>query len=126
RRASSRTSARPKTPSSRRSCTRTTPSCRAATTPSGPAITSSSSARARRPTASASTSCKDPTDAPAATMRFPLVLHVCGIIVRPFAAVFLAPLLVAVGSGEYGDAVGFALAATATAVVGQALWQLGG
>ncbi len=59
-------------------------------------------------------------------MRFPLVLHVCGIIVRPFAAVFLAPLLVAVGSGEYGDAVGFALAATATAVVGQALWQLGG
>lgn len=59
-------------------------------------------------------------------MRFSLVFHVCGVIVRPFALMFLAPLLVAFGSGEYRDALGFLLAGAASAVVGQALWQVGG
>lgn len=59
-------------------------------------------------------------------MRLSLVLHVCGVIVRVFALVFLVPLVVAAANGETWDATGFALAGVVTVVVGQAMWLAGG
>jgi trk system potassium uptake protein len=59
-------------------------------------------------------------------MRFSLVVHVCGLIVRVFGAVFLAPLAVAVLYGEYRDAAGFGVAGVATAVIGQLMRRAGG
>lgn len=59
-------------------------------------------------------------------MRFSLVFHVGGVIVRVFATMFLAPLVVALGYGEWHDAIGFGVAAVVTAVVGQLMRRAGG
>jgi len=59
-------------------------------------------------------------------MRFSLVFHVCGVIVRVFATMFLLPLGVALGYGEVRDAMGFALASAVTAIVGQLMRKAGG
>lgn len=59
-------------------------------------------------------------------MRFSLVAHVCGAIVRVFGVVFAAPLAVALLYGEYGDAVGFAVAAAVTVVLGHLMRRAGG
>jgi trk system potassium uptake protein TrkH len=59
-------------------------------------------------------------------MRLPLVLHVCGVLVRPFGAMFAVPLLVALHYGEYHPARGFAVAGVVTVAVGHLLRRAGG
>src|SRR5688572_20471567 len=59
-------------------------------------------------------------------MRFSLVVHVTGLIVRVFGLIFLAPVLVALRYAEYGDAIGFALMAGVTVAIGQAMRLAGG
>jgi trk system potassium uptake protein TrkH len=59
-------------------------------------------------------------------MRFSLVVHVTGLIVRVFGLMFLAPMLVALYYAEYGDGIGFALMAGVTVAVGQAMRLAGG
>lgn len=59
-------------------------------------------------------------------MRFSLVVHVIGLIVRVFGLMFLAPLGVALLYGEYPDAVGFAIATVVTCVVGHFMRRAGG
>jgi trk system potassium uptake protein len=59
-------------------------------------------------------------------MRFSLVVHVIGLIVRPFGAMFLAPLAVAVLYGEYLDAIGFAIVTVFTCSVGHLMRRAGG
>jgi len=51
-------------------------------------------------------------------MRYALVVHVCGVIVRMFGAMFAVPLAVALGYGETHDAIGFAAAAVVTVALG--------
>ncbi len=59
-------------------------------------------------------------------MRFSLVVHVCGVIVRVYALMFLAPMLVALLYGEHHDALGFAVAAIVTVSLGHAMRRAGG
>lgn len=59
-------------------------------------------------------------------MRYSLVVHLCGVLIRMFGVVFAAPLAVAVGHGEFRDAVGFAVAAVVTLGLGQLMRQAGG
>ena len=59
-------------------------------------------------------------------MRFSLVLHVIGLIVRVFGLMFLAPVAVAIIYGEYRDAIGFVLTALATSLTGQLMVGAGG
>ncbi len=58
-------------------------------------------------------------------MRLPIVLHLIGVILRVFGAIFLAPLLVALWYGERNDAVGFVVAAITAAVFGEAMRRAG-
>lgn len=59
-------------------------------------------------------------------MRLSLVVHVCGLIVRVFGLMFLAPLALALYYGEYRDAQGFALTAVVTVAIGHAMRLAGG
>lgn len=59
-------------------------------------------------------------------MRFSLVAHVCGLIVRVFGLMLLVPLALAVAHGEHSDAIGFAVTAAITVVIGQAMRLAGG
>jgi trk system potassium uptake protein TrkH len=59
-------------------------------------------------------------------LRFSLVVHVIGLIVRVFALMFLAPLIAALIYGEYVDAAGFAAAAVFTGAVGHLMRRAGG
>lgn len=59
-------------------------------------------------------------------MRFSLVIHVIGLIVRVFGLMFLAPVVVAIIYAEYRDALGFGLTALATALSGQLMVGAGG
>jgi trk system potassium uptake protein TrkH len=59
-------------------------------------------------------------------MRFSLVLHVIGLIVRVFGLMFLAPVAVALLHGEYLDAIGFSVATVFTGAVGHLMRRAGG
>ncbi len=59
-------------------------------------------------------------------MRFSLVVHVTGLIVRVFGVMFSAPMLVALYYAEYGDAIGFAIMAGVSVSIGQAMRLAGG
>lgn len=59
-------------------------------------------------------------------MRLSLVVHVTGLVVRPFGLMFLAPLAVALMYGESLDAAGFALATVFTSAVGHLMRRAGG
>lgn len=59
-------------------------------------------------------------------MRFSLVVHVIGVLVRVFGLMFLAPLAVALIYGEYRDAIGFGIATVATSGAGHLMRQAGG
>ena len=59
-------------------------------------------------------------------MRYSLVVHVCGVLVRIFSVMFLAPLAVAMYYGEHSDGVGFAIAAAISAVLGHVMRRAGG
>jgi trk system potassium uptake protein TrkH len=59
-------------------------------------------------------------------MRLSVVIHVIGILVALFGPMFLAPASVALYYAEYGDAVGFALAAAATILLGAVMRRSGG
>jgi trk system potassium uptake protein TrkH len=59
-------------------------------------------------------------------MRFSLVVHVIGLLVRVFGLMFLAPVAVAVYYGERRDAVGFAVALVLTSAIGHGMRQAGG
>jgi len=58
-------------------------------------------------------------------MRLPVVLHIVGVILRVFGAIFLAPLAVALLYGEPTDAVGFGLAAVVAGLVGELMRRAG-
>jgi len=58
-------------------------------------------------------------------MRYSLVVHVCGVLVRLFGGMFLAPLAVALYYREFEDAAGFAVAAIVTLVVGHLMRRAG-
>lgn len=59
-------------------------------------------------------------------MRFSLVLHVIGLLVRVFGLMFLAPLAVALYYGERSDAMAFAVSAVVTSLAGQIMRHAGG
>lgn len=59
-------------------------------------------------------------------MRVSLVVHVIGVIVRVFGLMLLAPAAVALGYGEYRDAIGFVVSAAATCATGQVMRYAGG
>ena len=59
-------------------------------------------------------------------MRFSLVVHVTGLIIRVFGMMYSAPMLVALYYAEYGDAIGFALMAGVSVSIGQAMRLAGG
>jgi len=59
-------------------------------------------------------------------MRYSLVVHLCGVLIRLFGAMFLAPLAVAVYYGESSDAVGFAVAGVTTVIIGHLMRLAGG
>ena len=59
-------------------------------------------------------------------MRFSLVVHVIGLIVRVFGLMFLAPLVVCLLYGEHRDAIGFAIVTVVTALTGHLMRQAGG
>jgi trk system potassium uptake protein TrkH len=59
-------------------------------------------------------------------MRLSLVFHVCGLVVRVFGLMFLAPLALALLYREFNDAVGFTLAMVITVTVGQMMRLAGG
>jgi trk system potassium uptake protein TrkH len=59
-------------------------------------------------------------------MRYSLVVHLCGVLVRLFGAMFLAPLAVAVYYREFRDAQGFAVAAIVTVIIGHLMRRAGG
>ena len=59
-------------------------------------------------------------------MRYALIVHVCGVLVRVFGLMFLAPLAVALAYQEYRDAVGFAGAAVVTVTLGHVMRLAGG
>jgi trk system potassium uptake protein TrkH len=59
-------------------------------------------------------------------MRFSLVVHVIGLIVRVFGLMFLAPLVVALVHRELADAAGFAVALVVTSTAGHVMRHAGG
>lgn len=59
-------------------------------------------------------------------MRYSLVVHLCGVIVRTFGTMFLAPLAVALYYGEFRDARGFGFAAGLTIGLGHWMRRAGG
>ena len=59
-------------------------------------------------------------------MRFALVVHVTGLIVRVFGAMFAAPVFVALYYAEYADAIGFSIMAAVTVTIGHAMRLAGG
>jgi trk system potassium uptake protein TrkH len=59
-------------------------------------------------------------------MRYSLVVHVIGVLVRIFAGMFLPPLGVALIYGEFSDAAGFAAAGGVTLVLGELMLRAGG
>ncbi|MGD9905270.1 MAG: TrkH family potassium uptake protein [Vicinamibacterales bacterium] len=59
-------------------------------------------------------------------MRYSLVVHLCGVLIRLFGVVFAAPLAVALASGERRDAAGFLAAAIVTLGLGQLMRRAGG
>jgi trk system potassium uptake protein TrkH len=59
-------------------------------------------------------------------MRYSLVVHLCGVLVRLFGVVLLAPLALAVYYREFRDAQGFAVAAIVTLVLGHLMRRAGG
>lgn len=59
-------------------------------------------------------------------MRFSLVVHVTGIVVRVFGLMFLAPLALALAYGEVRDSWGFALALIVTVAAGHMMRHAGG
>lgn len=59
-------------------------------------------------------------------MRYSLVVHLCGVLVRHFSAMFLAPLAVAIYFAEYADAWGFAVGAVVSFGLGHTMRRAGG
>jgi trk system potassium uptake protein TrkH len=59
-------------------------------------------------------------------MRFSLVVHVIGVVVRVFGLMFLAPLALALFDRNLFDTLGFALALVVTVVTGHAMRHAGG
>jgi trk system potassium uptake protein TrkH len=59
-------------------------------------------------------------------MRFSLVVHVTGIVVRVFGLMFLAPLALALADGDFRDALGFALSLIVTSAFGHLMRHAGG
>jgi trk system potassium uptake protein TrkH len=59
-------------------------------------------------------------------MRFSLVCHVSGLVVRVFGLMFLAPLAVALIYREFHEAIGFTMAMAVTVAIGQAMRMAGG
>ena len=59
-------------------------------------------------------------------MRFSLVIHLIGVVVRVFGLMFLAPLALALFDGDYRDALGFTLALALTVAIGQLMRGAGG
>ncbi len=59
-------------------------------------------------------------------MRISLVVHVCGLIVRVFGLMFLAPAAIAAAYGEYADAVAFVASGSLTTAIGHAMRRSGG
>lgn len=59
-------------------------------------------------------------------MRLSLVVHVIGLILRPFGLMFLAPLALALLDRDYRDALGFAFALLVTSGIGHLMRQAGG
>lgn len=59
-------------------------------------------------------------------MRFSLVVHVIGLIVRVFGLMFLAPLAVALAHHELADAAGFGVALVLASTAGHAMRHAGG
>ena len=59
-------------------------------------------------------------------MRLSLVVHVIGLVTRPFGLMFLAPLAVCLIYAEYADALGFAILTAITCVTGHAMRLAGG
>ena len=47
-------------------------------------------------------------------MRLSLVVHVCGLLIRVFGLMFLAPLALALVYREFNDALGFTVSAAIT------------
>jgi trk system potassium uptake protein TrkH len=59
-------------------------------------------------------------------MRYSLVVYLCGVLVRVFGVMFLAPMAVAFYYAEYRDALGFAGAGVVTIALGQVMRLAGG
>jgi trk system potassium uptake protein len=59
-------------------------------------------------------------------MRYSLVIYLCGVLVRVFGVMFLAPMAVAFYYAEYRDALGFAGAGVVTIALGQVMRLAGG
>lgn len=59
-------------------------------------------------------------------MRLSLVVHVIGLVTRPFGLMFIAPLVVALIYREYPDAIGFAVVTVLTSAIGHLMRQAGG
>jgi len=59
-------------------------------------------------------------------MRYSLVAYLCGVLIRVFGVMFLAPLAVALYHNEIGDAFGFAAAGAVTIALGQIMRFAGG
>ncbi len=59
-------------------------------------------------------------------MRFSLVIHVIGLVVRVFGLMFVAPLALALADRDYPDARGFAVALVVTVVMGHLMRHAGG
>jgi trk system potassium uptake protein TrkH len=59
-------------------------------------------------------------------VRISLIVHICGLIVRVFGLMFLAPLGVALLYREFGDAQAFAVACVTTSIAGHLMRRAGG
>lgn len=59
-------------------------------------------------------------------MRFSLVIHVSGIVVRVFGLMFLAPLALALYDRDFHDVTGFAVSLVATSAIGHLMRLAGG
>ena len=59
-------------------------------------------------------------------MRLSLVVHVCGLLIRVFGLMFLAPLALALAYREFSDAAGFAVSGAFTVATGHAMRRAGG
>jgi trk system potassium uptake protein TrkH len=59
-------------------------------------------------------------------MRFSLVVHVIGLVVRVFGAMFVAPLALAIVDGDLHDVQGFAVSLAVTLAIGEWMRRAGG